>query len=249
MNTFQEPVAMRVSIDFTKFLEVLSNKLDISMLEDNHIHSLKDFHNYLYIYKEILYELSLSDEEKSLAFDSLCSSMEFLVCLIQGKYKLASMALRGSMETYAKALILTTEATATTKFANNIEISFKNIIENICRTESLNFRSCKNFKKSMNSSYADILKSEYRNLSDIVHSRTTKFNSFSEFLDDVLVNQFDQGIFESLLNKGTFIIIYFIEILIIANYKTLDSTMNFLKFDYINGNLSEKFKHLKNIFI
>ncbi|MEQ6357743.1 hypothetical protein ABNX05_24355 [Lysinibacillus sp. M3] len=249
MSTFQETVSMRVNDDFVKFQEILSNKLNISMLKDYHIQSLKNLHKYLYIYKEILNELPLLEEAKSLAFDSFNGSMEFLICLIQGKYKLASMVIRGSMETYAKSLVLTTPVEPTTKFSNNIEISLKNMTENICNSESLNFRLCKELKKTVNSTYADVIKKEYWELSDIVHSRTTTYNSCSEFLDDVLIIKFDESIFNLLLDKCNNIIKYFIEIIVLVNYKNLDSKMNYLAFEYITGNLSENFKNIKNVYI
>ena len=249
MVVFQETISMRINNDFSEFLTILKGNLDMQSCQDEHINYIEIFHKSIYIYKEIVIELSLNDLENSLLYDSLNSLMECLVCIIQGKYKLASMAIRGSMETYAKALVSMIHESSTDKFSNNIEIVLSKVSNNIRSCESLKLLAYKNLKKSINTIYSDQLKNEYWILSDIVHSRTIEYNSSSRFLEDVLTTQFVEETFITLLTKANLIIGYFIEVLLISNYKYLDSKMNYLLFNYITQNLSSDFNKIKEIYI
>lgn len=249
MGVFQETTSTRIDNDFSEFLIIINSNLYMDSCQDEQIDYIKIFHKSIYIYKEIIIELGLNDFERSLFYDSLNGLMECLICIIQGKYKLSSMAIRGSMETYAKALVSMIHGTSTNKFANNIELGLSKVIENIRNSESLILREYKNIKQSINTLYTEQLKHEYWSLSDIVHSRTTEYNSNCQFLQDVLTPQFVMEMFNTLLTKVNLVIEYFIDVLLISNYKYLGSKMNYYTFTYIIQSRTSDFDDIKKVYV
>ncbi|KAA0784605.1 hypothetical protein [Bacillus sp. BPN334] len=249
MSNYQENLSDRILEDYHKVEMIIQEKLGIPICEWTEMDLIKDFHKSLYIYKELLSEITLAEDPKSYFLESLNGLMEFLWVILCGKYRLSSMTLRGSMETYAKGLLIHLIGRSTDKFSNNIESSFKNIVDQISTSQGLNRNKKDSLKKLMNQKFADKVKQEYWDLSDVVHSRETMFNACSEYIDDILSIVKEEELLILMMNKVNKILKYFIEILVISNYEDLDNNMNYFIFKDIKNRLSDEFKEVNNIFI
>ncbi|MGE0910520.1 hypothetical protein ACQGRJ_09720 [Bacillus atrophaeus] len=225
-----------IDSDYEQFQLILLNKLNFDC---NVLSTIKDLHLNIYQYKELTYALGSNNMSNTNLNESINGFIEFVWLLSMGKYKTASMALRGAMENFSKGLAEKNFLPASEKFSQNIDRSIKEIVKKF-------LPKTKEFSKIFSPEYRDKYKQFYWDLCDIVHSRDDSYSTCAEYLDQVIEQQFDKEKLNYLVSKGTKVIEYSTIIILISEYTYLSKGMNTLKFNHILDNFSGTFNLIRS---
>ncbi|MEC2062716.1 hypothetical protein [Bacillus inaquosorum] len=220
-----------IDSDYDQFQLILLNKLNFDC---NVLSTIKELHQNIYQFKELVYVLDSNNQSNINFTEAINGFIEFVWLLSMGKYKTASMSLRGAMENFAKGLTETNFLPTDEKFSQNIDRSIKEIVNKFGRKP-------KEFAKVFSPTYRDDYKQYYWDLCDIVHSRDNNYSTCAEYLEQVIEKHFDEDKLKYLVSKGNIIIEYSTIILMISEYTYLSNAMNPIKFNYILDNFSEPF--------
>lgn len=202
-------------------------------------------HSNVYKFKELFSTITLNEDSQNYYLESINGQIEFFWLISLGKYKLASMALRGAMENFSQGLMHQFSMSPSKKFSENMDRSIKEVIESFCQQKKLSPSIKKSFGKDFRTLFLDPFKNKYWDLCDIVHSRDTTFNSCREFLEDVLKKQHNDDQADGLLELALEISEYILVIFYYSNYSLITTQLNHIKLDLIVSNFSSEFHKIK----
>ncbi|MFE3573720.1 hypothetical protein [Lysinibacillus sp. NPDC059133] len=227
--------------DYEEFIKLFSKNELIELGLDQ---DYKLLHKKVYIFKEMLNECEIVNSTAlSYTLDTLGSLIEYIHLLSQNRYKLAASLLRGSMETFAKALIHINSLTDSHGFTNNIELAISKISDDYINN-ILKLARNKTLKKKIGDAYREVLKDLYWSLCDIVHSRDTAYNHCYEYLESILNNRFEQSKYKVLYDYAILFINKMLVIFYIQNIGVINKNMNAIKLEYIVGELEPEYHQI-----
>ncbi|MED1621374.1 hypothetical protein CN568_13400 [Bacillus pseudomycoides] len=227
--------------DYEEFIKLFSsNELNELGLDQDY----KVLHKKVYIFKELLNECEIADTTAlSYSLDTLGSLIEYIHLLSQHRYKLAASLLRGSMETFAKALIHISSLRDSNGFTNNIELAVSKISQDYI-VNFLKLTRNKPLKTTIGNAYREVLKNLYWNLCDIVHSRDTTYNHCYEYLESILNNEFEESKYRVLYDYAILLLDKMLVIFYIQNMETINKNMNEIKLEYIISQLESDYHQI-----
>ncbi|MBJ7966980.1 hypothetical protein [Bacillus cereus] len=224
--------------DYEEFIKLFSSNELIELGLDQ---DYKMLHKKVYIFKELLNECEIVDTTTlSYSLDTLGSLIEYIHLLSQHRYKLAASLLRGSMETFAKALIHINSLSDSHGFTNNIELAISKMSENYI-VNFLKLPRNKPLKTKIGNAYREVLKNLYWDLCDIVHSRDTAYNHCYEYLESILHNQFEESKYRVLYDYAILFLNKILVIFYIQNVEIINKNMNEIKLEYIINELESDY--------